>query len=215
MYHIIDDSSSVAYEEYCQTRKRERSPEEDSESESSGVTFNYETAKPKAPPQPDYICYANNSGWGMPHLTTAPAHTAYPMALPTPGYQQYYCYPNGMPVQNAGAGAKIACASPKTTATAPQPKPEGKTKQVWLGRTKAQVADDNLKMAVRENVYKYDPMKPHGAAADQLFWVVEVDGSTVLYNFKTIDEALGPGKWERDPRFGNAIFIREVVKKEQ
>ena len=89
------------------------------------------------------------------------------------------------------------------------------SKNLWVGRTKAQVDEDNIKVAMRENVYKYDAMKPKDAKPDQLFWVVELDQSTTLRMYKTIDEDLGPGKWERDPRHGNAYFVREEEKKEK
>lgn len=52
-------------------------------------------------------------------------------------------------------------------------------------------------------------MKPRDAKDDQLFWVVELDGSHTLRQFKTIEEDLGTGKWSVDPRYGNAYFVRE------
>ncbi|GAM83970.1 hypothetical protein ANO11243_019600 [Dothideomycetidae sp. 11243] len=198
MYPIIDDSSTVAYEDFCQSRKRARSTKSDSGSDESGPTFNYTTAEP--------IPYIQN-----------PCINAYPMAtFQPPGYQQYYCYPDGVAVAGAAHGAAepaAAAASPAPAAPAPakapEPKADGNAKKTWLGRSKAQVDEDNLKIAVREDVYKYDAMKPVGAAPDKMFWVVELDGRTTLRMFKTIDEDLGPGKWERDARFGNAYFVRD------
>lgn len=85
--------------------------------------------------------------------------------------------------------------------------------RVWEGRTKAQVDEDNFEMARREGVYKYTDMKPKDAKSSDYFWVIELDKTNQLYTFKTIDdEDFGPGKWERDPRYGNAFFVRENPK---
>jgi len=78
---------------------------------------------------------------------------------------------------------------------------------IWTGRTKAQVDEDNLKIAMRNGVYAYCPIKPVCAFPDQLFWVVEVNGQTTLRTFKYIDQHIEPGKWERDARYGNAYFV--------
>lgn len=115
-------------------------------------------------------------------------------------YHQYTCYP------------AVAATAPAKVASEPAKEKSSAKQHLWLGRTKGQVLEDNIKVAQRENVWKYDPMKPSGAAPDQLFWVIELSGDTVLRTFRTIDEDLGPGKWERDPRYGNAYFIREDEK---
>lgn len=132
-------------------------------------------------------------------------------------YPAYQCYQTNQAAPSGQAAIEAApqtVASNQATAGAPKKEKASKSKQhLWLGRTRAQVAEDNYELALREGVYKYDPMKPAGAAPDQLFWVVETSGETNLREFKTIDEDLGPGKWERDNRFGNAYFIREAEAK--
>ena len=57
----------------------------------------------------------------------------------------------------------------------------GKTYQhPWLGRTKAQVDEDNQKIAMRTGVWRPNEMAPNKPADDQQFWCVEVDGSHTL-----------------------------------
>ena len=114
---------------------------------------------------------------------------------------QYYCYP----VAHARAQAQ--------TQAPPAKNDKNSGQHLWLGRTKAQVEEDNVKIAMRESVYRYDPMKPKDPKTDQLFWCVELDGATTLRTFRTIEEDLGPGKWERDPRYGNAFFVRDKEAK--
>lgn len=151
----------------------------------------------------------------QPQYHPVPAIQAMPAIGYPSGYQQYQCYPAGMTSANPiiipdSAPQQVPAkpdepAKPKATAT------EGN----WLGRTKAQVEADNIKIAARENVFKNDQMKPKDAKADQLFWVVEIDGRTNLRMFQVIDEDLGPGRWERDPRFGNAYFQREEAEEDK
>lgn len=50
----------------------------------------------------------------------------------------------------------------------------------WQGRTKAEVAEDNLKIAADEKVWAKRKVVPVGLANDQMCWVVEADGSYTL-----------------------------------
>jgi hypothetical protein len=50
----------------------------------------------------------------------------------------------------------------------------------WQGRTKAEVEEDNLKIAEDEKVWEKRKVIPAGLAPDQMIWVVEVDGSYTL-----------------------------------
>lgn len=77
----------------------------------------------------------------------------------------------------------------------------------WIGRTKAQVDEDNHKTAMRNGVWKPNELAPNKPADDQQFWVVELDGSHTLRNYAQIEE-LRPGEWRKDPNFGNAYFVR-------
>jgi len=172
------------------------------------------------PQAPAYTCYpygqqypqAAYYGYNQYHGGALPPTMPYQQAAMP--YQQYHCYPTG-PGATAGA-PQAALPSSNSSGEVSKTNKETKTsKNLWVGRTKAQVDEDNIKVAMRENVYKYDAMKPKDAKPDQLFWVVELDQSTTLRMYKTIDEDLGPGKWERDPRHGNAYFVREEEKKEK
>lgn len=57
--------------------------------------------------------------------------------------------------------------------TAPQP-------TEWKGRTKAEVDEDNMKIAAKEDAYGKRKIQPVGVKEDQMFWVVELDGSHTL-----------------------------------
>jgi hypothetical protein len=50
----------------------------------------------------------------------------------------------------------------------------------WQGRTKAEVEEDNLKIAADEKVCEKRKVVPVGLAGDQMCWVVEADGSYTL-----------------------------------
>ena len=50
----------------------------------------------------------------------------------------------------------------------------------WMGRTKAQVDEDNMKIAAKEGAYDSHKKVPSGVKDDQMMWVVETDGSHTL-----------------------------------
>lgn len=50
----------------------------------------------------------------------------------------------------------------------------------WIGRTKAEVEEDNMKIAKREGATEKRKIAPVGVEDDQLFWVVELDDSHTL-----------------------------------
>lgn len=137
---------------------------------------------------------------------------------PSMAHQQYQCYATGagyplhVPPEMICLGADHSLQGHK------QIRPAGSEAETyynrWVGRTKAQVDEDNVKLALSENVWKYDAMKPKDARPEQLFWVIELDQKTTLRSFKTIENDLAPGKWERDQRFGNAYFVREDPPKD-
>jgi hypothetical protein len=51
---------------------------------------------------------------------------------------------------------------------------------LWLGRTKAQVEEDNMKLAAKEGAYEKRKVAPTGVKDDQMCWCVETDGSNTL-----------------------------------
>ncbi|KAI6861989.1 hypothetical protein KC343_g15694 [Hortaea werneckii] len=86
--------------------------------------------------------------------------------------------------------------------TAPQP-------TEWKGRTKAEVDEDNMKIAAKEDAYGKRKIQPIGVKDDEMFWVVELDGSHTLRTFLDIKEL--KGDFKKDPRYEDAYyFVREA-----
>lgn len=54
------------------------------------------------------------------------------------------------------------------------------TTNKWQGRTKAEVEEDNQKIAADEKVWEKRKVVPTGLADDQMCWVVEADGAYTL-----------------------------------
>lgn len=111
--------------------------------------------------------------------------------------------------------AKVASSSAKASTKSDQPSDKSsaakveKPTKVMIGRTKKQVDEDNVKLAINEGIYNPNEIVPKDAKPDQLFWVVEADGSNTLRAFSTIEAGvLGKGVWKIDPRYGNAYFVR-------
>lgn len=128
----------------------------------------------------------------------------YPKASPVQQPQPIMAYPSYCYAPYAYQGA-VSANFPDETKSEKTEKP---AKNVWIGRTKAQVDEDNIKIALREGVMKPNEMAPRNPKPDQLFWVVELNGNPTLRSYQTIEE-LGAGKWLIDPRYGNAYFQRE------
>lgn len=137
----------------------------------------------------------------------APAPAPAPVAVPIAGNEHYY-----IPVQQA----------PK----APEPVPKA---NVWIGRTKAEVDADNMKLAKSENVYAPREFVPK-MEEDQMCWVVELDKTHTLryvgpFIFM-LDMLIGPsrsmfgeakeltGAWKEDSRYPNAFYFVRAEEKE-
>lgn len=123
--------------------------------------------QPQMMPQPQMMAYppmqytyAQPGAYAYP----APAYYGYPQpAMPQPAMPQpmadYHIY-------------QPAPAKPE--------KPAKKSKgNAWKGRTKAEVEEDNMKIASKEGVYDKRKVVPQ-VKDDQMMWVVEVDGSHTL-----------------------------------
>ncbi|KAK6430668.1 hypothetical protein LTR95_013178 [Oleoguttula sp. CCFEE 5521] len=82
---------------------------------------------------------------------------------------------------------------------------------IWLGRTKAEVEEDNKKIAATEKVYDKRTMVPTGLSDDQMCWVVGTDKSHTLRPFVAIKDL--KGGWNRDPRYEDSWFF--VIEKEK
>lgn len=92
-------------------------------------------------------------------------------------------------------------------------KKEGNKPRAWVGRTKKQVDEDNIRIAINEGVFKPNDMVPKDAKDDQFFWCIEPDSTHTLRTFRTIEDDLYPGKWKVDPSNGVMYFVREKEKK--
>ena len=93
------------------------------------------------------------------------------------GVPAYYPYPQqampAMPGFPPFAYPPAAAYVYQPPYTAPQP-------TEWKGRTKAEVDEDNMKIAAKEDAYGKRKIQPVGVKDDQMFWVVELDGSHTL-----------------------------------
>jgi len=138
-----------------------------------------------SPQQYAYVPYQ----YGYYPQAAAPTATATPPMYYYPGqYQQYY-------------PTTYAVASP------PDNNAQGYHHH-WYGRTPAEVDEDNRRIAAREKVYEPNEMRPLNPRDDQQFWVRELDGTHTLRTYATIESALQPGKWHKDPNYGYAYFVR-------
>lgn len=103
---------------------------------------------------------------------------AAPMAYPP---QAYYGYQQpGFPQQQM-QGYPVyqpAYCAPQP-APAPAPKSAAPKPNKWVARTKAQVEEDNMKIAA-EGACDKRKVVPIGMKEDQMMWCVEVDGSHTL-----------------------------------
>lgn len=160
-----------------------------------------------------------------------PPHQA--MAYPYPiGYAAYpyaYAMPNyPVPVNSSSAMTTVTASHAPSEKNKTKAKTKDKEKEkekgkenskaskVWVGRTKKQVEEDNIKIAINEGIYKPNDIMPKDAKPDQLFWVVETDGGHSLRTFLDINEGIvGKGKWKIDPRYGNAYFVKEKEDKKE
>ncbi|KAK4988925.1 hypothetical protein LTR66_007186 [Elasticomyces elasticus] len=212
------------YEEWCRARAAASAPPAaDEVGESNENTYVYV-------PMTDNIQPA-----GMPQGLVYPAAVKHPSHHPgltvKPRYHRYQQYAYPLQQQVYPYYYQYGYAAPPSPPKAPPPTytspigyyayppavayaGPGKTadgKNIWLGRTKAQVDEDNMKIAMHE-VNKPTEWRPKPNSDDQMFWVVEVDGTHTLRTFQTIEGDLQPGKWVSDQRFGSFYFVREEKK---
>lgn len=111
-----------------------------------------------------------------------PMQYTYAAPVAYPG-QAYYAYPiQQAPVQQQPAPQQMAnyhVYQPAYSAPVPQQQAQIKGNP-WLGRTKAQVEEDNMKIAMREGATDKRKVAPVDAKDDQMMWCVETDGSHTL-----------------------------------
>ncbi len=123
------------------------------------------------PPQMPYSCFPS-------YMAPAPAY----YGLPAPQMQMQSPY--GLPPGYVLAPVPVGAVAAEEEMKEGPPKKEKKVKKAepmkWQGRTKAEVEEDNMKIAAKEGVYEKRVVEPVGLEDDQPVWVVLGDGSTTL-----------------------------------
>ncbi|KAK4541099.1 hypothetical protein LTR36_008324 [Oleoguttula mirabilis] len=166
---------------------------------------------PKAP-QPVFYQYQQ-----QPQMMAYPVQYPYaqvPYAYPAPAY---YGYPHPAMPHPAMAQPQpqpMADAYVYQPAPVEKEKPEKPAKakpNTWKGRTKAEVEEDNMKIASKEGAYDKRKVVPQ-VKDDQMMWVVETDGSHTLRTIVNIKDL--KGEWKKDPRYEDSYyFVREEEEK--
>lgn len=132
------------------------------------------SSKPKTPsPKPEQrIVYVQAQPERQPQAVTYPSSQhihAYPV--------QYASTPDSAPIpirDVTGGGISY------TYHSAHRETYPGRGNNVWLGRTKDQVNEDNFAIAAEQSVYDSRRVVPAGMDDDQLVWVIELEGAPTL-----------------------------------
>lgn len=95
---------------------------------------------------------------------------------------QYYSYPAPGYVAYPSQGYYMAVA-PQIAQPRVDEKIEHPMPNAWLGRTRAEVEQDNMKLAKREGASEPRKVQPIDVKDTQLFWVIEPDGETSTLRF--------------------------------
>ncbi|KAK3116352.1 hypothetical protein LTR53_003378 [Teratosphaeriaceae sp. CCFEE 6253] len=155
-------------------------------------------------PAPQLIYY-----YHPPAPTYPPPQYTYAAAAP-PGFTypvQQLCYPYAP--QLVAAVSQIADYHVYHPASAAVPALPGQGNP-WVGRTRAEVEEDNSKIAKKEGANAKRKVVPVGVKDEQMVWCVEVDGSNTLRTFVSTKEF--KGEWQKDPRpeVESWFFVREA-----
>ncbi|USW51594.1 hypothetical protein Slin15195_G049130 [Septoria linicola] len=166
-------------------------------------------------PQPQVIPYPQPVYYGYPPAHPGAQQQFYSHPVPVYNAPQGYYPPYAMP---APAPAPTPAAIPAAnvhyywpaaeTPKAEEPAPKA---NAWIGRTKAQVEEDNMKLAKAENVYAPREFVPK-MDDDQMCWVVELDKTNTLRMFREAKELTG--YWKEDPRFPKSFYFIRTEEKE-
>lgn len=124
-------------------------------------------------------------------LTEIPVQYAYPAPEPVKMATHTHAYvsaPAPATVAPAAVAPSAKTAAPKVSEPVPntfvyQPTFSEKPAEAankWQGRTKAEVEEDNTKIAADEKVWEKRKVVPTGLADDQMCWVVETDAGYTL-----------------------------------
>ncbi|CZT21294.1 uncharacterized protein RCC_07157 [Ramularia collo-cygni] len=191
-----DDNNGLQSHSYLAAKSPPpaKSPSPAAEEEKSEAADDAAAAPTFFAPQPLYIPQPSSLAHPTPQFYSHPQ----PMygAFPPQGY---YTYASPVPP------VVVAASKPKTpkpaaaVITAPAPanyhvytpafhgapaveveEPKQPQPNVWQGRTKAQVQEDNMKYAKTEGAWDPRKVAPVGLADEQMCWVIELDGSHTL-----------------------------------
>jgi hypothetical protein len=131
-----------------------------------------QTPQAQAPaPFPQYFNPYSPYAYPAPAYYGFPATGAFGGAMPAMPYGQF---PRGYTPVYVPAPARAPPAEKKGD------KPKKPEIRKWQGRTKAEVEEDNMKIAKAEGACDARKVEPVGLKADQMVWVVEGDGSPTL-----------------------------------
>ncbi|KAK0945064.1 hypothetical protein LTR29_003411 [Friedmanniomyces endolithicus] len=169
-------------------------------------------SSPKVAPVPHIIYYQQPppSQQAFAYPTAQYTYATQPVGYPAPAYYAYGTQPIAMPPpQKQEQVADYHIYQPAYSGEPPQP--QG---YLWVGRTKAQVDEDNMKLAATEGAWDKRKIVPTGVEEDQMMWCVEGDGSHTLRTFVSIKEL--KGEWKKYPgREESYYFVREAEKEEK
>jgi len=182
--------------------------DDDSGSDHEHWPDDFKPAPPAVPPGPEFPhgvhmhchCHAAPSAKAdSPPPPPSPPKEIKATVLTELPVQYTYAAPANMSTHQyvpAAAAATFTVAAPpappapKPAAPAPVPNtytyhpsyaaPPAEATNKWQGRTRAEVEEDNLKIAADEKVWEKRKVVPVGLADDQMCWVVEVDSSYTL-----------------------------------
>ncbi|KAK5166436.1 uncharacterized protein LTR77_007979 [Saxophila tyrrhenica] len=147
-------------------------------------------------PSPQYPYFPNPS-----FIVPAPAY----YGLPVLQLQHPYDLPPGYCYVPAYAPAVESRADTKGEGNGGKKKSKKLETMKWQGRTKAEVEEDNMKIAVKEGAYKKRKIEPVGLGDDQPVWVVLGNGSHALRMYSEAKEM--KGEWHKDPRFKGSLYL--------
>lgn len=88
------------------------------------------------------------------------------------------------------------------------PSAEAHGKTLWHGRSRAEVEEDDQRVAHASGAYASKEIKPRDAKSDDMFVVIYPDGRQGHVSFATIEGAGWKGRWQQDA-YGRMYFLKE------
>lgn len=146
--------------------------------------------------QPQPVYYAHDPSamtYPQPQYYPHPPQGYYPPQYPQPAYYTYAAPAAPAPAPPATAATPANFHVYHPAGTEPKTVPGASQGNIWLGRSKEQVEEDNMKIAKKEGAYDKRKMAPVDVKDDQYFWVVELDGKTSLRYVQILEVAFTLG----------------------